>query len=129
TGLIQPSALEAVLQGDEAERDKLREALNWTVDHKQIFENQYIIAPDGTILVADENMEAQGFHAGGQFYFDPDIVRSIQEKKHTQYSEIYEFGGMKRLTGYAPIFKDHDPSQPILGFNAIDFDASIVKER
>ncbi len=129
TGLIQPSALEAILQGDEEEREKMREALNWTVDHKHIFENQYIIAPDGTIIVADQNLEAQGFQAGDKFYIDPEIVRSIQETRHTQYSEIYEYGGMKRLTGYAPIFKDHDPNQPILGFNAIDFDANIVKER
>ena len=53
----------------------------------------------------------------------------IQETKHPQYSTIYEFGGMKRITGYAPIYKDHDPNKEIIALNAIDFNAKIVSER
>ena len=36
---------------------------------------------------------------------------------------------MDRLSGYAPIFKDHDSSKEIIAISVIDFDANIVKER
>ena len=74
-------------------------------------------------------MEKQGFKPGDKFPIDQDIVKMIQEMKHPQYSAIYEFGGMKRITGYAPIFKDQDPNKEIIGLNAIDFNAKIVSER
>lgn len=36
---------------------------------------------------------------------------------------------MDRLSGYAPIYKDHDISKEIIAISVIDFDANIVKER
>lgn len=36
---------------------------------------------------------------------------------------------MERLSGYAPIFKDHDSNKEIIAISVIDFDANIVKER
>ncbi len=103
--------------------------MNWTTEHKPIFEDQYILSLDGTILAGDSNLEKQGFKAGDKFYIDKEVVKMMQETKHPHYSEIYEFGGMKRLTGYAPIFKDQDPNKEIIAINAIDFNAKIVNER
>lgn len=129
TGLINPSDIEDIINGNQQKRAELENTINWTTDHKQIFEDQFVITLDGTILAADDNMKAQGFKAGYQFFIDPDLVKMIQDTKHPHYSEIYEFGGMKRITGYAPIFKDHDPNKEIIALNAIDFNASIVTER
>ena len=53
----------------------------------------------------------------------------LVEMEHATYSEAYEFGGLERLSGYAPIFEDHDPSKDIIAISVIDFDASIVKDR
>src|SRR5699024_5793046 len=44
-------------------------------------------------------------------------------------SDVYEYGGMKRLTGYAPVFEDHDPDNEIIAISAIDFEASILHSR
>ncbi|SET54630.1 methyl-accepting chemotaxis protein [Oceanobacillus limi] len=129
TGLVNPSDVEAVKSGNDSKLAELEGSLNWTVDHKHIFENQYIIELDGTILAADESLKNQGFQAGDSFYIDEEVINKIQETKQPLYSEIYEYGGMKRLTGYAPIFKDHDPNKEIIALNAIDFNAQIVTDR
>lgn len=129
TGLIPPRDIEEIMNGNTEKQIALQNTLNWTTEHKRIFDSQYILALDGTLLVADQNVEKQGLKAGDSFYIDPDVLKRIQETKHPQYSSIYEFGGMKRITGYAPIFEDHDPAKKIIALNAIDFDANIVKER
>lgn len=129
TGLINPSDIMDILNGEEAKLAELQNSLNWTTDHKQIFESQYILSLEGKVLAADSNLQQQGFKAGDQFYIDKEVVKMMQETRHPHYSEIYEFGGMKRLTGYAPIFKDHDPNKEIIALNAIDFNAKIVTER
>ena len=48
---------------------------------------------------------------------------------HSYYTDVYRFGGMERITGYAPIFRDHDPQNEVIAINAIDFEGSIVGER
>lgn len=129
TGLINPNDLEDIIKGDRRKIGELQETLNWTTDHKQIFESQYVLHLDGTILAADKNLQDQGFKAGDDFYIDKEALEIIKETRHPYYSEIYEYGGMKRITGYAPIFKDHDPNKEIIALNAIDFNAKIVSER
>lgn len=129
TGLISPDDIEALKRGNKESLQEVEEALNWTTDHKQIFENQYILLLDGTILAADDHLKKQGFEAGDQFYIDKEAIEIIKETRHPHYSDIYEYGGMKRLTGYAPIFADHDPNKEIIAVNAIDFNAKIVGER
>jgi methyl-accepting chemotaxis protein len=128
TGLIDPNEIEKMINGKKNPKE-LQETLNWTTEHKQIFEGQYILLLDGTFLTGDKNMEEQGFKPGDKFPINDDVIKAIKETKHPQYSKIYEFGGMKRITGYAPIFKDHDPNKEIIALNAIDFDAKIVSER
>ncbi|WP_108669901.1 methyl-accepting chemotaxis protein [Peribacillus acanthi] len=129
TGLIVPSDIVAIINGNEEILKELEQTLDWTTEHKQIFEDQYLIMLDGTILAADSNLKKQGFKAGDKFYIDSHAMKMILETKHPHYSKIYEYGGVKRLTGYAPIFKDHDPTKEIIALNAIDFDAKIVSER
>lgn len=128
TGLINPSEIEDIINGTK-DPEELKETLNWTTDHKNLFEGQYILSLDGTILAEDTNMEQQGFKNGDNFHIDQEVLKIIQDTKHPHYSEVYQFGGIKRITGYAPIFKDHDPNKEIIALNAIDFNAKIVSER
>ncbi|MBU8909596.1 methyl-accepting chemotaxis protein, partial [Desertibacillus haloalkaliphilus] len=103
--------------------------ISWTVQHKDIFSSQYILSLNGTILAADKNLQQQGFTYGDSFYIDDEALHHLTVMKHPTYSDVYDFGDMKRLTGYAPIFKDHDPTQEVIAISAIDFDAKIISER
>lgn len=127
TALLDTGDIQDLIAGENGA--KIGEKLNWTVDHKAIFENQYILSLDGEILALDENLSQQGFSIGDEFYFDKQAIQTLVESKHSTYSEIYEFGEMDRISGYAPIFWDHDPTQEIIAVSVIDFNAEIVEER
>lgn len=129
TGLIQPVDIDKALTGDRAAMDKISSELNWTINHKDIFQTQYILKLDGTLLALDDQLASNGFASGDSFRIDKEAITMLLEKKHPTYSEPYKFGGMVRLSGYAPIFKDHDASKEIIAISVIDFDANIVKER
>ena len=129
TGLIQPKDIDKALTGDRATMDKISSDLNWTTNHKDIFQTQYILNLDGTLLALDDQLAAKGFTPGDSFKMDEEAIKMLLEMKHPTYSDPYTFGGMDRLSGYAPIFKDHDPNKEIIAISVIDFDANIVKER
>ncbi|WPK10314.1 methyl-accepting chemotaxis protein [Lysinibacillus louembei] len=129
TGLIAAADIEQALAGNDAKKQEISDALNWTIAHKDIFQTQYILTLDGSLLALDQHLAQAGFTIGESFHMDEKAVSALLEHKHPTYSEIYEFGGMERLSGYAPIFKDHDPTQEIIAISVIDFDANIVKER
>lgn len=129
TGLIDPDTLISFIDGDPTKLDSLNESIDWAVDHKQIFHNQYIISLEGELLAVDKHIAKQGFDVGDQFVLDETIVEEIITTKQPSYSNIYTFGGYDRITGYAPIFKEHDPNNEVIALNAIDFEASIVTER
>ena len=129
TGLIQPDDVKKILAGDTSAIESVGEQLNWTTAHKEIFETQYIIDLDGKLLAMDDNLKEDGFKAGDQFYIDKEAVAMLVEMQHATYSEAYEFADLERLSGYAPIFEDHDPSKDIIAISVIDFDASIVSDR
>lgn len=129
TGLIQPDDVKKILAGDTSAIESVGEQLNWTTAHKEIFETQYIIDLDGKLLAMDDNLREDGFKAGDQFYIDKEAVAMLVEMQHATYSEAYEFADLERLSGYAPIFEDHDPSKDIIAISVIDFDASIVSDR
>lgn len=129
TGLIDSKDIEKALAGDAATIEKVNGELNWTIEHKDIFETQYIVDLNGKLIALDSNLAAKGFNAGDQFKMDKDAVDMLLEMKHPTYSKPYEFGGMKRLSGYAPIYKDHDPSKEIIAISVIDFDSKIVSDR
>lgn len=129
TGLIRSSDVEKMLTGDQATREAVGKQLNWTISHKDIFETQYILDLNGTILALDDNLRNKGFEPGDSFPMDEKAIDMLLSKKHPTYSELYEAGGMERLSGYAPIFKDHDASKEIIAISVIDFDGAIVGER
>ena len=129
TGLISSVDIEKALMGDRDAMDKIGSELNWTVNHKDIFQTQYILNLDGTLLALDDQLAAKGFATGDSFQIDEKAIKLLLDKKHPTYSEPYSFGGMERLSGYAPIYKDHDTSKEIIAISVIDFDANIVKER
>lgn len=127
TGLLKPEDVTDILNGQR--NDEIGDFLNWTVSHKDIFESQYILSLDGKILALDDNLKNKGFSVGDSFYMDKNAIDMLVEMKHSTYSHIYEYGGMKRLSGYAPIFKDHDPTKEVIAVNVIDFDGNIVSDR
>ena len=129
TGLINSAELDKALKGDAEMAEKIGDSLNWTTDHKDIFEAQYILTLDGKILAHDSNLANDGVKSGDSHPIDEEVKKHISEMKHPAHSEVYEFGGIERLTGYAPIHKDNDRNKEVIAIMAIDFNASIVSER
>lgn len=129
TGLITPEDINKILTGDTVAVNSVGEQLNWTTAHKDIFETQYIIDLEGNLLATDDNLKDAGFKARDKFYIDQEAVNMLVEMGHPTYSESYEYAGMNRLSGYAPIFKDHDPTKEIIAISVIDFNADIVSDR
>ncbi|WP_088105580.1 methyl-accepting chemotaxis protein [Halalkalibacter urbisdiaboli] len=127
TGLLDVTDIDDLINGFR--NDEIGEKLNWTINHKHIFESHYILSLDGEILAMDDNLKKRGFSIGDRFYIDSEAINMLKEMRHSTYSHIYEYAGMKRLSGYAPIFKDHNPTKEIVAISVIDFDANIVKER
>jgi len=129
TALIDPTDLEKIKDGDTELAEEVGEEISWTVQHKGIFEGQYVMDLDSTLLAVDENLMEQGFDVGDTFHIDEEDMERLTVTRSPVFSEVYEFGGMKRLTGYAPIFKDHDADEEIIAISAIDFEASIIQSR
>lgn len=86
TGLIRPVDLDKALSGDRAAMDKISSDLNWTINHKDIFQTQYILNLDGTLLALDDQLASSGFAIGDSFHIDKEAVALLLEKKHPTYS-------------------------------------------
>lgn len=129
TGLVDPQDVEAIIKGDLTLYNRVQEQVNWTVDHKSIFLNASIITLDGKLLVPDKRLIDQGFNYGDTLYTDKKAIKMLTEMKHPTYSAIYTFGGIERKTGYAPIFKDQDPSKEIIALMTVDFSENIIAQR
>lgn len=129
TALVNPSDIAKIKSGDKETAAKVGEDISWTIQHKGIFEGQYVMDLDRTLLAVDENMLEQGFEVGDTFHMSEEDLETLKLTKAPVYSDVYEFGGMKRLTGYAPIFEDHDPDKDIVAISAIDFESSILQTR
>jgi len=129
TGLINPDDLNKALAGDLTTSEQIGNSLNWTTQHKDIFESQYILDLSGNLVALDDNLKEKDFVPGDAFHMDEQAISTLLETGHATYSAPYEFGGMNRLSGYAPIYEDHDPSKEIIAISVIDFDANIVSDR
>lgn len=129
TGLIESGDIVKIKNGDKETMEAVGEQLNWTVAHKDIFETQYIIDFEGNILALDDNSKAIGMKEGDQVPVDQEAIDELIEMNHPTYSKPYEYAGVERLSGYAPIYENHDSSKEILAISVIDFDKSIVSER
>ncbi|WP_223070456.1 methyl-accepting chemotaxis protein [Paenibacillus caui] len=129
TGLIQPSDIEKLAHGDTSSLEAIETRLNWTVDHKPIFKEAFIISADGTILAADKRLKARGYQAGDKFYLNQEDHDMLASSHHSLYSKVYTYDGVRLKTGYGHIYRSSDPNQPIVGLMAINFDASIISDR
>lgn len=133
TGLVDPAAIEKLAKGDTSGLADIETRLNWTVDHKSIFKEAFILDLNGKVLAADKRMKGHGIEAGAAYYMDDGIKAALQAAGHSAhqslYSDVYEFGGEQLMTGYGPIYKDHDPNKEIVALMAINFDASIIHQR
>lgn len=129
TGLVNPKDIEELASGKTDKLKQVEEQLNWTVAHKSLFKEVFILSLDGKIVAADQNIKKRGYKAGDDFYFDSKAKEMIIKMKHPAYTSTYTYDNVKLLTGYAPIFKNNDSSQEIVGLMAINFDASIIWDR
>ena len=129
TALIDPQDIEKIKNGDTEAAEKLGEDISWTIQHKNIFEGQYVMDLDKKLIAVDENLMEQGYAPGDEFYISDENLDRLLVSKSPTFSDVYEFGGMKRLTGYAPVFEDHDPEKDIVAISAIDFESSILHSR
>ncbi|MEC1781787.1 methyl-accepting chemotaxis protein [Schinkia azotoformans] len=129
TGVIDPHLLESVASGSQNDLPKLEDQIGWIIEKKPIFLDAYILDFEGKIIAADKSLKSQGITAGDSVDLEPEVIEKIREMKHSTYSDIYSYGGIKRITGYAPIFKDNDSSKEVVAINAIDFDAGIINKR
>ena len=128
-GLLTPADVDGLVTRDLATMEEVGNKISWTIQQKDIFEEQYIIDLEGTILAVDKNIQAKGFKIGDKVPVDPALIDMIKQQKHPMYSEPHELDGLNRLSGYAPIFVNHDTSGEVVALSVIDFDASIVGER
>ena len=127
TALLNKEEIALLEQGKS--NDEIKRKVNEIVDHKSIFNSAYILDLDGNLLVVDNNLEKEGFKVGDKFHLDKKSVEMLTTMKHTTYSDIYEEGKYERISGYAPIFKDGDPSKEVIAINAVDFKSDIITER
>lgn len=128
TGIISADALLRLTEGDQSNLEQVENEIEWTINSKEIFETHYILSTEGIILAADSHMKEQGFSSGDAFAIDQEAIDHVMAG-HSYHTEVYEFGGMSRITGYAPIFRDHNPQNEVIAINAIDFEGSIVETR
>lgn len=129
TGLIEPGDIIKIKNGNTSTMEAVGEQLNWTTAHKDIFETQYIIDTKGQLLALDNNLLDTGLKPGDTVPIDEEAIQTLLETKHPTYTKPYEFEGLERLSGYAPIFENHDSTGEIIAISVIDFDNSIVSER
>ena len=129
TGLLTGNDIDNLNTLTPSQATALGEKMDWTTAHKPIFENQYIMSIKGVVLVPDEKSSKQGIKAGDMTPVDQDLLQTLLETKAPVFSDVYDYSGMKRLTGYAPIFKNHDTHSEIVAISTIDFDAEILTER
>ena len=54
TGLIDSALLDRSLSGDPSAQQQLGKVLNWTVEHKPLFRNQYVLDLEGNVIATDD---------------------------------------------------------------------------
>lgn len=129
TGLLTVDDVNGLNSLSAEEAAEIGKKIDWTTEMKPIFENQYIMSLDGKVLAADTKSGIQGIKVGDQTPVDPEKIKTLIKTKAPVFSDIYDYSGMKRLTGYAPIFKNHEKNGEIVAISAIDFNASIITDR
>ncbi|NLM67511.1 MAG: methyl-accepting chemotaxis protein [Enterococcus sp.] len=128
TGIINAEELFKLTKDDSSVTPSVNEQLNWTVDHKPIFSTHYILSLDGKVLASDQHLKDIGLEIGSQVALPKEALTHLMQG-HTYYTSLYVVNGEERQTGYAPLFKDHNPKNEVIAINAIDFDGQVIRER
>lgn len=129
TGLIDSGLMEQSLSGDQVAQEQLGKDLNWTVEHKPLFRNQYVLDLAGRVVALDDYSVDYELHPGFEHPISQETIDYILTEKQPTYSNIYDLNGNKTLTGFAPVFKDGKIGGEVIAINAIDFAGSIIFER
>lgn len=128
TALMNPSDIDKIKAGDEAVAKQVGEDISCTIQHKGIFEGQYVMDLDGKLLAVDENLMEQGFETGESFFIDEEVLETLLVTKAPTFSDVYNYGGMKRLTGYAPIFENHDETKEVIAISTITESINVIQQ-
>lgn len=129
TGLLNSKDIASLHSLTPAKAAELGEKISWTKEHKPIFDNQYLLSIEGEVLVADKATVEQRIQIGDATPIDKELLETLLETKAPTFSDVYEFAGMKRLSGYAPIFEGHNGQGEVVAISVIDFNADILTER
>lgn len=129
TVLIDTDLLQDAIGGNTNAQKEIGNQLNWTVEHKHIFDGHYVLDGEGVILAIDNAMANTGAQLNETHPISKDVLNQVIETGEPAYTEVYDAYGKKRITGLAPIFENHDPNGKVIGISAIDFDAKIINER
>jgi methyl-accepting chemotaxis protein len=129
SGLVDPNVIIGLSQGSTIGLKDAQDKVSWIVDHKPIFMDAFIMSLDGRMLVVDDRLRQRGFKEGQMFYVDREALQMVQSMKHAAYTEIYEFDGVSRKAGYAPIFRDHDPSKEVIAVMVNELSETIIEDR
>lgn len=128
TGIIGASDLLAVVEGDEAAVPTVNQQLEWTIEQKPIFSTNYILALDGTILASDSHLSEIGLAVGDKVALPAEALEHLKQG-HSHHTGLYTVNGHQRQTGYAPIYRDHNPKNELIAINAIDFEGELIRQR
>lgn len=128
TGIIGASDLLNAIEGDNDAVTTVNEQLEWTIQQKPIFETNYILDLDGKILASDQNLTKIGLAVGDTVEISEEAIEHLKQG-HTYSTDFYTVNGHERQTGYAPIYRDHNPKNELIAINAIDFDAQLIRDR
>lgn len=129
TGLLTNEDITTLTSNDLDGRTNIGERLSWTVQHKAIFEHQLIIDANGTILALDDKSRSLGLTLDNTYPIDQEAVQELIDHKKPTYSKVFDLNGERYFSGYAPVYKNHDPSNEIVAISVIDFNANIITER
>mgnify|MGYP001382667432 CR=1 FL=1 len=129
TGLIDSALLDRSLSGDPSAQQQLGKVLNWTVEHKPLFRNQYVLDLEGNVIATDDYSLQYDLQPGIEHPISQETIDFILAEKHPTYSNIYDLNGHSTLTGFAPIFKNGELGGEVIAINAIDFSGAIIYER
>ncbi|MHC5269757.1 methyl-accepting chemotaxis protein [Enterococcus sp. LJL98] len=128
TGIIGAKDLMKVLEGDPEATLIVNQQIEWTIEHKPIFATNYILALDGTIIASDSHLADIGRSTGDQVELSEEALAQLQAG-HTYHTGLYTVNGQERQTGYAPIYRDHNPKNELIAINAIDFEGALIRQR
>lgn len=128
TGIIGANDLLNVIEGKEGAVEVVNKQIEWTIEKKPIFSTNYILSLDGKVLASDQHLAEIGLAVGDTVKIPEKAIEHLKQG-HTYSTDFYIVNGHERQTGYAPIYRDHNPKNELIAINAIDFDAQLIRNR